>query len=279
MGGGVLPVRGRRRECARDDHFRRGVGGVPLREPGGVRVAGRVEVGVRLVDPVVDQPDLDPLARGGEVRAPERGGADQVRAGVGGRRRAGGGRVAERVIRDGRPDGDARERAQAREIRGGEEDGDAVECDAVVPTDTGRRNRRRRVGPRACAARPPACAGRRPRPAREPRGSDCAAAAAVRVRSCATSTASEGRGKVTTTSTSLPDGAGEAAAPPPASSVKPAARASASGSNECRKRAAWYVRLRCSARRKRSRKPRPISSAGASREMNVVGSRATEEPC
>ena len=96
---------------------------------------------MRLVDAVVDQPDLDALPRRGEGLPPERRGADQGRSRV---RRLGGarfGNVAQRVIRHRRPDGRARQRAQARQIGLGEDDRDAVERDPVVPADAGCRNR------------------------------------------------------------------------------------------------------------------------------------------
>ncbi len=137
---GVLPARRRRREGARDDDLGRRVRGVSLREAGGIRVAGRFEVWVRLVDPVVDEPDLDALAGGGELRAPERGRADQSRAWIRRGRSSRGGRI-ECVIRDARPDGRARDRVQACEIGRGEDDGDAVERDSVVPVDACRGDR------------------------------------------------------------------------------------------------------------------------------------------
>ena len=70
------------RERPRDDHLRRRVLGLALREAGRVRVAGRVEERVRLVDPVVDDPDLDPLAEPAG-RGPELVGVDHAGALVG----------------------------------------------------------------------------------------------------------------------------------------------------------------------------------------------------
>ena len=72
--------------------FARRVGGAALREAGRHRVAGRVEERVRLVDAVVDDPDLDPVRPRWRGRAPELRRADQLGLAVEravGRRRSG----------------------------------------------------------------------------------------------------------------------------------------------------------------------------------------------
>ena len=128
---GVLPGRARRRERPRDDHLRGRIGGVPLRIPGGHRVAGRVEERVRLVDALVDDADLDPLARGREVGAPHRGCADQL-----------GTAVEERVVRDARVDlRDSRHRREPGDVGARHDDGDPVQDDTVVPADPRVRDR------------------------------------------------------------------------------------------------------------------------------------------
>src|SRR5690348_13544510 len=66
-------------EGARDDHLRRRPLLAALREAGGIVEAGGAEVGVRLVDAVVDDADLDALAEAARVR-PERVGVDHRRA-------------------------------------------------------------------------------------------------------------------------------------------------------------------------------------------------------
>src|SRR4030095_3713510 len=75
----TLPPGTGARERARHDHLLARPPAAALWEAHGVREPGRVEERVRLVDAVVDDPDLDPLAaaaRGG----PEGVGADHRRA-------------------------------------------------------------------------------------------------------------------------------------------------------------------------------------------------------
>ena len=127
-GARVLPrVRGRR-ERPRDDHLRGRVPRIPLREAGRHRVAARVEEPVRLVDAVVDDADLDPVARRVEQRCvPELVGADQLRAAV-----------EQRPVGDARPDlRDARNGGEPPELRARDDDGEAVEHDLVAPGDAG----------------------------------------------------------------------------------------------------------------------------------------------
>ena len=66
----VLPRRRGRRERPLHDHLRRRVLRQPLREAGRVLEAVRVEVRVRRVEAVVDDPDLHPVAGGLEGRRP-----------------------------------------------------------------------------------------------------------------------------------------------------------------------------------------------------------------
>src|SRR5204863_2943466 len=75
--GRVLPSCTRRWEGARRDHLRGREGGVALRETLRHREACGVEETVSLVDAVVDDPDLDSLARGGARGSPELRGVDQ----------------------------------------------------------------------------------------------------------------------------------------------------------------------------------------------------------
>ena len=96
---------------------------------------------MRLLDAVVDEPDLEALAGGGEVLSPERRGADQGRPRARGRFGRDGASVAQRVIGHTRPDSRAGERAQARELGGREDHRHAVERHPVVPVDAGCRNR------------------------------------------------------------------------------------------------------------------------------------------
>ena len=58
------------RERPGDDHLRGRVGLLALREAGGHRETRGIEEGVRLVEAVVDDPDLDPGAAVGQGRAP-----------------------------------------------------------------------------------------------------------------------------------------------------------------------------------------------------------------
>src|SRR5436309_1280696 len=67
---GVLPGRTRRWKRACDDYLRCRKRPVPLRKAAGHREPRRVEEDVGLVNPVVDDPDLDPLSRGCQSGAP-----------------------------------------------------------------------------------------------------------------------------------------------------------------------------------------------------------------
>ena len=92
----------------------------PFGKPGGIGVAGRVEEHVRLVDPVVDDADLDPLAaRAAAGGRPEGVGLDQLRA------------VVEREpVADARVDlGREALADECGELRRGQVDGEAVEDD------------------------------------------------------------------------------------------------------------------------------------------------------
>ena len=236
-------MRGGRGERARDDDLGRGIGGVPLREAGRIRVASCVEVGMRLVDAVVDDSDLDALAGGGEAGAPERRRADQGRAGVRGRFRGRGGHVAERVIGDCRPDGRAGERAQACQVGGGEHDRDAVECDAVVPVDVGCRNRDGQSGcERALRRRQSAQVRDRSRRAQRER-----MAPSRGRRECPVAGDLDGEGRARQRDDHL-DQIRRATRRRCCSSAREqresGSRASASGSRTRFKRAAWYVRAR-----------------------------------
>jgi len=87
---------------------------------------------VRLVDAVVDDPDLDPVARGGEGRrTPHLVGADQLRAAV-----------EQRPVRDARPDlFHAGRGGQPAELGAREQDGHPVQHDLVAPGDPSSRDR------------------------------------------------------------------------------------------------------------------------------------------
>ena len=128
---GVLPRRPRRRERARDDHLRGREARVSLGVARRGRVALRVEERMRLVDALVDDPDLLALARGRERRAPERGGADQL-----------GCAVERRVKGRRRPDfrdaGDARERG---DLLRRDDDREAVQGHREPPADERARDR------------------------------------------------------------------------------------------------------------------------------------------
>ena len=117
-------------ERLRDDHLRRGVRGVSLREARRVGEAARVEEHVGLVEPVVEDRDLHAVARRGERRPPDCGCADQLRRAV-----------QERVVGEARPDGRARHGTKPRELRARDDDGEPVEDDAVAPVHLGARDR------------------------------------------------------------------------------------------------------------------------------------------
>ena len=127
----VAVLQSRRRERAGDDHLRGRVRRVPLREARRKRVAGGREEPVRLVDPVVDDPDLDALPRGREIRAPDLRGADHERA------------PEERaVVANARVDaGHARQTSETLLGGGRDEQREAVEDEAVAPADACLRDR------------------------------------------------------------------------------------------------------------------------------------------
>ncbi len=121
----VLPARRRGHECARDDHLRRREGGVALREPGRVRVSGRVEERMSLVDAVVEDRDLDPVAVARE-RGRRGGGKPAGRTG---------GVEGRRVARPADDPCDARHRGELSQALLGKRDREAVEHDPVPPAD------------------------------------------------------------------------------------------------------------------------------------------------
>ena len=103
-------------EAPRHDHLRRRVGTLPLREARRVGEPARVEGGVRLVDPVVDDRDLHAGARRA-ARGREGCGADDAGAAV----------RLEVVPHAGIDAGDRAECVQSREAPHGEVHGDPVE--------------------------------------------------------------------------------------------------------------------------------------------------------
>ena len=118
-------------ECARDDHLGSRVRGLSLREPGRIGVAGRIEEGVGLVDPVVDDPDLHSLSRSCERGPPDGRCSDQLRRAV-----------EQIVVRDGGPDlCDAGDAYQPVDVAAWHHDREAVQHDAVVPPGARARNR------------------------------------------------------------------------------------------------------------------------------------------
>ena len=87
---------------------------------------------MRLVDAVVDDPDLHSLSSGGQGRAPERGRADQLRR-----------PVEQRVVRDAGPDArDTAHASEPTELGAGEDDREPVQHNAEAPADGGLRNPR-----------------------------------------------------------------------------------------------------------------------------------------
>ena len=123
---------------ARDDHLRRRPLPAALREARRIGETGGIEERVRVVDAVVDDCDLDPVA----VRACERlqlVGADHRRARVG--RRGGSGRWD-------RPSARSASRASARQLRRRQRHRQAVEHDLEAPADS------RLLGSRAGAVPP-----------------------------------------------------------------------------------------------------------------------------
>ena len=120
-----------RRGCerARDDDLVGRVVRIALREAGRHGEAAGREEGMGLVDAVVDDPDLHPVARGGQVRAPDRGRADERRCLVERLRGA-----AERVVAHGGVDpGDAGELRKPGKLAARQLDRERVQDDAVVP--------------------------------------------------------------------------------------------------------------------------------------------------
>ena len=130
-------VRARADERAGDDHLRRRPLRAALREAGGVAVALRVEERVRLVDAVVDDGDLHPLAAAAAGGC-ERARADQARAAVE-RERVAVARVE--LAREG-------ELRRLRQLGGGQLDGHPVQEQACSCA------RRWRSGSPASASRP-----------------------------------------------------------------------------------------------------------------------------
>ena len=123
-------VRARADERAGDDHLRRRPLRAALREAGRIAVALRVEEGVRLVDAVVDDGDLHPLAAAA-ARGCERARADQAGAAVELERVA----VARiELAREG-------ELRRLRQLGGGQLDGHSVQEQGVVALDGGARDR------------------------------------------------------------------------------------------------------------------------------------------
>ena len=117
-------------ERAGDDHLRRRPLGAALREAGRVAVALRVEEGVRLVDAVVDDGDLHPLAAAAAGRR-ERTRADQAGTAVE-RERVAVARI--QLAREG-------ELGRLRQLRRRQLDGHPVQEQCVVPLDGGTRDR------------------------------------------------------------------------------------------------------------------------------------------
>ena len=115
----------RRHERPRDDHLRRRECRVPLRIARRVLVAGGVEERVRLVDALVDDPDLHPLTRVRERRPPDDGRADQLRRAI-----------EARAVGRARPDTrDAGNAGEPRHRSARHHDCEAVQSDAVAPVD------------------------------------------------------------------------------------------------------------------------------------------------
>ena len=116
--------RRRRSERSSDDHLGRRIRGLTLRKARGIRVTGRREERVCLVDAVVDDRDLHSLSCGRERRAPDRRRADELRR-----------PVEQRVVADARPDLSARHPRERAELRARDDDGEAVEDDPKAPAD------------------------------------------------------------------------------------------------------------------------------------------------
>ena len=149
---GEPPCRPRRREGAGDDHLCGGERELPLRKACRHRVARGVEERMGLVDPVVDDPDLDAGPVGGESRCRQVARVDGV-----------GVRPGEHPVRRACVDPlDPGEPVEARKLPAGQDDGEAVRNEAVPPADgrvgNGRAERLDEplllgIDPRACARR------------------------------------------------------------------------------------------------------------------------------
>ena len=118
-----------------DYHLRRREGGRPAREPGRIAEARRAEERVRLVDPVVDDPDLDAVAAVA-CRRPHLVGADDRRALVG----------VERVADAGVEPGHEVEPGERRQLAGRQRDGEAVQHDPVAIRNPRGRDRTFQLG-------------------------------------------------------------------------------------------------------------------------------------
>ena len=132
----VTPRRPGRRERARHDDLCRRERELPLRESVRCDVAGGVEEGVRLVDAVVDDPDLDPGTRVGERGAGDVTGTDR------GRIRAGQHPIGRRAVDVTY----ARKAAETVDVRGRQDDRDAVRDEPVAPAHRRVRDRRMERG-------------------------------------------------------------------------------------------------------------------------------------
>ena len=111
------------REGSSRDHLRGRVGGLALRKAGWHRIPGGIEERMPVVDAVVDDPDLHPLARGRQPGAPEGGRAD------GGRAPVELGPVARAPVHGG----DAVDLLQPSDGTGGDDDRKRVHDDPVTP--------------------------------------------------------------------------------------------------------------------------------------------------
>ena len=173
---GVLGPRGGRREGAGGDHLGGRVRRLALREAGRHRVAGRVEERMPVVDSVVDDRDLHPLACGREALAPETGRADRGRAPV----------ELRPVDRAAVHGGDAVDLLQPPDRSGRDDDGERVQDDPVAPADLRLPGRRRRSGRQPAPARPGCRVSRLKRRARVEVEPPLASAAAATARRTAT---------------------------------------------------------------------------------------------
>ena len=112
----VLPGGSGRRKCPCHDHLRGRIGDLSSGEARRHRVAGRREVGVPLVDAVVDDRDLHPLTLVREAGLPRRPGG-RAGCGVGRGARVRRARVDLLDAREGSQQGQGGGRAQRRPLR------------------------------------------------------------------------------------------------------------------------------------------------------------------